>query len=296
MKRDFCFPAPLKLVLLAVLLFVVLTSCTPAATPAIEIVPVVNTVEVTREVTSEVTRLVEILVTNTPTPTPFQTAIPSSTPSKTRIPSITPTWDPPRVSILEHSACFYGPSRDYLFKYGLNATVWMRVIGRNSDGSWLFIKAGNDPDWNGCWIETTGVEFLSGDVSDVPVYWMGLPGSTLYLPPVSVSANRVGNEVTVFWEAVWMTEDDYRGYLIEAWVCQGGRQVFLAIGHPAPLPLPLVTENVGTFAVKIVDETGCLAPSNARIYSVEKHGYTSFRVIPWPTYEPTPIATRTSNP
>jgi hypothetical protein len=295
MKMYHVFPARSKFSLISVLISLVLAGCASAA-PVIEIAAVVNTVEVTREVTSEVTRLVEIPVTDTPTPTLFLSPTPTLTPSWTRLPSLTPTWDPPKVSILQHSGCYYGPDRDYLFKYGLNATVWMRVIGRNEDGTWLFVKAGNDPDWNGCWIETTGVEFLSGGVSDVPVYWMGLTGSVLYLPPTGVWATREGNVVTVSWSAVWMTEDDYRGYLIEAWVCRGGRQVFEAIGHPAPFPLPPVTENYGTFSVTIVDEPGCLIPSNARIYSVEKHGYTSFRMITWPAYESTPTPTRTGNP
>ena len=288
--------------ILFLLLLALIAACTPApaatSTPVIEVATVIQPVEVTHEVTSEVTRLVDVPVTSTPTPTLFQSATPTLTPSRTRIPSITPTWNPPRVSIREHSACFYGPDRTYLFKYGLAATVWMRVIGRNTDGTWLFVKAGDDPDWNGCWIETTKVNFLSGGVSDVPVYWMGLPGSVLYQPPVAVSANRVGNEVTIFWQAVWMTEDDYRGYMIEAWVCQGGRQVFVPIGHPAPLPMPSVWENIGIFTVKIVDEPGCNIPSTARIYSVEKHGYTGYRMIPWPPYETTaaPTATPTQTP
>ena len=66
------------------------------------------------------------------------------------------------VSILETSACMYGPGTVYLFKYGLNATVWMRVLGRNEDGSWLLIRAGNDQDSNACWIKATLVKFLSG--------------------------------------------------------------------------------------------------------------------------------------
>ncbi|MBI4732619.1 MAG: hypothetical protein HY781_10965 [Chloroflexi bacterium] len=279
-----------------ILVTLVAAACAPASTPVIEIATVIHTVEVTHEVTSEVTRLVDVPVTSTPIPTLIQTAAPTLTPSKTRIPSATPTWDPPKVSIIAHSACLYGPGWAYLYKYGLAATVWMRVIGRNSDGTWLFVKAANDPDWNGCWIETTKVEFLSGAVSDVPVYWMGLPGSVLYQPPVAVNANRVGNEVTIFWEAVWMTEDDYRGYLIEAWVCQGGTQVFLPIGHPAPLPMPSVWENIGMFSVKIIDEPGCDIPSTARIYSVEKHGYTNYRMIPWPPYETTAAPTTTPTP
>jgi hypothetical protein len=284
--------------LAALFLFLLVTSCSPALTPepAYQAATVIQTVEVTREVTSEVTRLVDIPVTDTPTPTPDWTATPTLTPTRTLFPSATPTWTPPKVRIIEHSACLYGPGWAYLYKYGLAATVWMRVIGRNSEGTWLFVRAGVDPDWNGCWIETNRVEFLSGAVSDVPVYWMGLPGSSLYLPPVAVSASRVGNEVIVSWQAVWMTEDDYRGYLIEAWVCQGGKQVFLPIGHPAPLPMPSVWENTGVFSVTIIDEPGCSIPTTARIYSVEKHGYTYYRMIPWPPYETFTSPTITSTP
>jgi hypothetical protein len=290
------------------ILVILVAACAPAVTPTpvFQVATVINTFEVTHEVTSEVTRLVEMPVTNTPTPTPYFTPTPSLTPTITRKPSATPTWNPPKVSILEHSACLYGPGWAYLYKYGLNATVWMRVIGRNEDGTWLFVKAGNDTDDKGCWIETTRVEFLSGSVADVPVYWMGLPGSVLYQPPVAVSAGRVGDEVIISFETIWMTEDDYRGYLIEAWVCQGGRLVFVPIGAPAPLPMPSVWENQGVFWAQVTDEPGCTQPSRARIYSVEKHGYTWYRMIPWPTYEatttptatatPTPTRTQNSNP
>ena len=295
MHTDFLGQRFQRLVVLS--LFLLVTSCSPVPTPepVYQSATVIHTAEVTRELTSEVTRLVDMPVTNTPTPTPDWTFTSTPTSTRTRFPSATPTWTAPKVSIREHSACLYGPGWAYLYKYGLNATVWMWVIGRNPEGTWLFVKALYDPDSNGCWIETDRVDFLSGAVSDVPVYWMGLPGSTLYQPPTSVSASRVGNEVTVSWLAVWMTEDDYRGYLIEAWVCQGGKQVFLPIGHPAPLPMPSVWENVGTFSVKIIDEPGCTLPSSARIYSVEKHGYTWYRMIPWPPYEteaaPAPTAT-----
>jgi hypothetical protein len=311
MNKDARVPARLLITWTVVLVFL-LAACASAATPApvIEIATVVHTVEVTQEVTSEVTRLVEIPVTSTPTPTltftstPDYTATPTFTPSVTRKPTLTPTWNPPKVSILAHSACLYGPGWAYLYKYGLNATVWMRVIGRNEDGTWLFIKAANDPDWNGCWIETSKVKFLSGAVGDVPVYWMGLPYSTLYKPPAFVTATRDGNEVTILWDTIWMTEDDYRGYLIEAWVCQGGKLVFVPIGAPAPLPMPSVWENTGVFSAKVIDEPGCSQPSSARLYSVEKHGYTSYRMVPWPGFDenaaatlpPVPTSTPTRKP
>jgi hypothetical protein len=60
-----------------------------------------------------------------------------------------------------------------------------------------------------------------------------LPQSTLYGPPENVYADRDGDQVTVSWDEVWMTEDDYRGYLIEATVCQGGNLVWQAVSVDA---------------------------------------------------------------
>jgi hypothetical protein len=277
----------------ALLILILLAACAPAATPApiYQVETVVQTVEVTREATSEVTRLVPMPVTETPSPTPDISPTPSLTATVTRRPSVTPTWTPPKVSILEHSACLYGPGWAYMYRYGLNATVWMRVIGRNEDGTWLFIKAGDDSPDKGCWIETDRVRFLSGSVGDVPVYWHVLPYSTLYKPPRVVIATRDGNEVTISFETIWMTEDDYRGYLIEAWVCQAGRLVFVPIGAPQPLPMPSVWENQGVFWAKVIDEPGCSQPSNARLYAVEKHGYTNYQMVPWPLFDATAVPT-----
>ncbi|HEX7434226.1 MAG TPA: hypothetical protein VF326_11280 [Anaerolineaceae bacterium] len=256
-------------------------ACSPAAVSS---TPELRRVEVTRVetrvVTAEVTRVLEVPVTDTPTP--VETATPPETPTRTRVLSPTPTLELPRVSILETSACMYGPGTVYLFKYGLNATVWMRVLGRNEDGSWLLIRAGDDPDSNACWIKATLVKFLSGEIKNVPVFWIGLPYSTLYLPPTQIRANRAGNEVTIFWMPVYMTEDDYRGYLIEAWVCQGGKQVLVPIKYETTFD-----QNSSMISVKVMDELGCDVPSRARLYAVEKHGYTNYQMVPWPGFDQT---------
>ena len=270
-------------------------SCAPSvASPAQ--MTILQTVEITREVTrvetSEVTRVVDIPVTNTPTPTLDQTFTPSLTSTITRTPTITPTFTAPRITILVTSACLYGPGSAYLYKYGLNATVWMTVIGRNMDGTWLSIKSAYDPVSNACWIKSTLVKFDTGDIKDVPIVWTALPYSTLYKPPAAVSAHRAGNEVSIFWQPVWMTEDDYVGYLIEAWVCQGGTQVFLPIKYATSFD-----HNNSMMVVQVEDDPGCDVPSSARIYTVEKHGYTDYRMINWPGFDstttPTPIQTIT---
>jgi hypothetical protein len=124
---------------------------------------------------------------------------------------------------------------------------------------------------------------LQGTIADVPVLWIALPYSVLYKPPTAVSTNRVGDEVTIFWQPIWMTEDDYRGYMVEAWVCQGGRQVFRPIGYVTSYTdNQLMIARKGIIAVKVVDEPGCDMPSRARLYAVEKHGYTNYVMVPWP--------------
>jgi hypothetical protein len=86
-----------------------------------------------------------------------------------------------------------------------------------------------------------------------------------------------------------MTEDDYVGYLIEAWVCQGGTQVFLPIKYATSFD-----QNSSMMVVQVKDEPDCDLPSSARIYTVEKHGYTDYRMIPWPGfYSTTPTQTPT---
>jgi hypothetical protein len=277
---------------IALLLMLIGTSCAPAKalptpTPAIQTVAVTR--EVTREITREVTYIVEIPVTVTPTLTPVYTYTPSLTPTLTVPPTITPTPDPPVVTVLVHSQCLFGPGSAYLYKYGLLETSRMEVIGRNLDGSWLYVQGVHG--WNPCWVKATLVKFNTGSVQDVPIVWAELPYSNLYRPPQAVSANRVGNEVTIFWQPVWMTEDDYRGYLIEAWVCQGGQQVFLPIGYVTSFD-----QNSSMIAVKVTDEPGCLVPSSARIYAAEKHGYSGYRMIPWPAYGPTAAGTPTPTP
>lgn len=96
-----------------------------------------------------------------------------------------------------------------------------------------------------------------------------LPQSTLYGPPENVYAERDGDQVTVSWDEVWMTKDDYRGYLIEATVCQAGNLVWQAV-------------SVDGTSYTFTDEDTCSGESGGILYTVEKHGYTAPIKIPWP--------------
>ena len=281
-------PFEKKVVAVMLLSFAFLAGSCTAQPPPEAIVRVetqLQTVEVTHQV--EVTRIVEIPVTVTPTltpaitdtPTPDYSPTPSFTPSLTPTITLTPTFVVPRAIVTEHSQCRYGPGAAYLYKYGLFEGTPMDILGRNELGTWALIQAvgGNNP----CWINASLLKVTRGDLFSVPVTYIRLPESRLYNPPAKVSANRVGNEVTIFWTPIYMTEDDYRGYLIEAWLCQGGQIVFTPIHSDAS-------------AVKVIDEPGCFEPSSARIYAAEKHGYTQWKLVPWPPYESTPEPTPTS--
>jgi hypothetical protein len=272
---------------LAGLLLLLLAGAACYSQPAIREVTVVQTVLQTLEVT----RIVEVPVTVTPTPTSnfsptyTSTATDTPTPSPTPTPTITPTYSAPMVRVLMHSACLYGPGVAYLFKYDLftgtlmNVLGWQEILSQNKPGVWeptvwLYIQAigGTNP----CWILSSLVEVVHGNINDTPQYTARLPYSQLYEPPKAVDAWRNGNEVTVMWSSVWMTEDDYRGYLVEAWVCHAG-QIYFA-------PVNYIGVNIAHPGLIFQDEPGCSQPSSGRVYTVEKHGYTQWRIVPWPSF------------
>lgn len=58
-------------------------------------------------------------------------------------------------------------------------------------------------------------------------------------------------------------------HLLEAWVCQTGELVFIPTGTDSNSAI-------------IEDQEGCSVPSHARVYGVEKHGYTRPVEVPWP--------------
>jgi hypothetical protein len=110
---------------------------------------------------------------------------------------------------------------------------------------------------------------IHGDIFTLRVAPVRLPQSTLYGPPQGVTAVRDGNTVTVTWQPVDMTEDDDRGYMIEANLCQNGNLVWMAVATITP-------------TYTFTDETICSEASNGLLYTVEKHGYTDPVSIPWP--------------
>ena len=162
--------------------------------------------------------------------------------------------------------CRYGPSTGYLHAGDLYLGDHGVVGGRNYSGTWLYIKF--DKLWYYCWAAASVLE-VDGNVMSVYTVERRLPKSVLYQPPSNVRATRSGSTVTVSWDRVNMTEDDDRGYMIEANICQGGNYLFVVVA----------TNNT---SYEFTDEAGCSLPSNGLLYTVEKHGYTDPVKIPWP--------------
>ena len=230
-----------------------------SVTATLTIVPLVTTQPLTPSPSPAATQTATS--TNTPAPSP--------TPSITPTATITPTYAILRGEVREQANCRYGPGYPYLYKYGVYAGYVMEVIGRNEAGTWLLIQAigGTNP----CWLKATLME-VRGEVMSVAPAYIPLPPSPYYAPPTGVAALRSGNEVTISWDALYLRAGDdaeWFSYLVEAWVCQEGRLIFIPIGSDE------------TF-ITVRDEAGCSEPSHARLYGVEKHGYTRWVEIPWP--------------
>lgn len=234
----------------------------------------------TQTVLSTSTSTFTITPSLTPSITPSHTSTdtPTSTPTVTitQTPTFTPTYSILRgVVNEEHVMCFYGPSKAYLYKYGLLGGNRLEIIGYMADTGYIEIRAigGTNP----CWMNLKFMD-VQGDINLVqPVdpLTIKLPRSTFYSSLDYVIANREGSEVTISWSPLILRAGDdslQEPYLVETWVCQNGRQVFIPLG-------------VYDTWVTIIDEPGCAEPSFGRVYGVEKHGYTPYLKIGWPPYE-----------
>jgi hypothetical protein len=207
-------------------------------------------------------------------PSPSPTASATHTPPPTNTPTITPTptYAVLRMQVKIRAQCRYGPGWPYLYKYGLVVGSNMEVIGRNENGTWALVQAinGNNP----CWVRADLIE-TQGDIMNVAPTGFKLPMSPYYGPLKAASAVREGAKVTVYFSRFRVSAGNDSGqypHMIEAWLCQDGKLEFTPYG---------TYEDYAFFE----DEPGCSAPSHARIYGVEKHGYTRPIEIPWPPAE-----------
>ena len=193
-------------------------------------------------------------LTNTATPTPTNTA--TITPTFTNTPTATIT---PSLTITSLNAPDLNP--------GDTGTV----RGRYLNSSWLHVKFDKLNYW--CWVSPSVIN-VEGNLETVRYIIPDIQsiGSNQYGPPTGLNAYRNGDQVTISWNQMIMTEDKDRGYFIEAWVCQDGLYKWWTVSFP----------NQFTTSYTVRDEAGCPYPSSGEIYTVEKHGYSQPLTIPWP--------------
>lgn len=209
-----------------------------------------------------------------PTPTETLTPTPTLTPSLTPTPSITPspTFAFPAVVVNKQAHCRYGPAQAYLHAADLYPGDTGTVRGRWHLSTWLYVKF--DKLNYFCWVAPSVVD-VSGDINTVnKLYELNLQaiGSNQYGPPTGVSATRNGDQVTVSWDMMNMTDDKDRGYFLDVFVCQNGNLIWFPVSRATRY------ETSYTFT----DQAGCSQPSGGYLYTVEKHGYSQPVKIPWP--------------
>jgi hypothetical protein len=242
-----------------------LAACTPVMIP----------VSIARASETPLTSKLADTATSTPEPLASGTYLPMNTPSPSVTPSITsePTYSKLRGIVnQEHVNCYYGPSKAYLYKYGLLKGNRLFIIGYLADTNYIEVQAiGGD---NPCWMN---LEFMDvqGDIRSVkPIdpSAIQIPWSPYYPALSYAKAVRSGFEVTITWTSLNLRAGDdseQEPYLLETWVCRGGHLTFVPIG---------AYENKAT----VLDEAGCIEPSYGRVYGVEKHGYTKYLKFDWP--------------
>lgn len=230
----------------------------------------------TRTPTATATLTPTLTATATPPPTSTLTPSVTPTPTQTLTPTLTPTptSDLPRFTVNQQAFCRYGPSRAYLPAADLYAGDTGQVWGLAPYGAWLYVQP--DKIKYQCWVAPSVVDV----VGETRGMWVNrnfyTPGpSQLYGPPGNVRAVRNGDKVDISWDSVWMTEDDDRGYFIEAFVCQKGNLIWYTVGFG-------VLKDQTVTQASILDEPGCSEASYGTLYTVEKHGYSTGVEIPWP--------------
>jgi hypothetical protein len=214
-------------------------------------------------------------ITQTPVPTRTPTVTRTSTVTTTATATLTPipTYVILRAEvIIAQAVCHYGPGQPYLYKYGVYQGNRLEVIRRVEGGNYVEIRAigGTNP----CWVKR---DYLKpngewNNLQPVAADAVVLPISPYYGPPAWVKAERSGDEVTFTYSGISISpgKDSLQTpYIVEAWVCQDGQQVFVPAGS-------------WFFSVKVHDEAGCKMPSHGRLLAAEKHGYTKPVEIQWP--------------
>jgi len=202
----------------------------------------------------------------TPSPTPSATPIASQTPTPSPLATITltTTLEGASVTADQNVNCRWGPGTVFLHAGLFAEGETAHVDGRNYAKTWLWIQQANTGAH--CWVAASAVDIL-GDLESVPVVPTDPPANPQVPSPQNVNAVRSNNKVTITWNPAPPALDLH--YLVKAKVCNG--QFIIEV-----LDTTLNT------AYTLQDQQTCSGTSSAKIFTVNKLGYSQPVKVPWP--------------
>jgi hypothetical protein len=175
-------------------------------------------------------------------------------------------------------ACRFGPGDPYLYKFTFAPTATIELVGRMEYSNWVLARAIGGT--NRCWVNGgQGYLEIQGERLALPARHphLVMPFSSYYAPMSNVGATREGATVTVTYGGIVLVpergdDSEQVPYVLEAWVCQGGEHVFIAVGSYG-------------FSAEVEDDPTCSISSHGRVSAAEKHGYVQWVEVPWPAYQ-----------
>jgi len=138
------------------------------------------------------------------------------------------------------------------------------VDGRDYAANWLWIQM-EGFDYH-CWVATSAV-IVNGDLDSVPYGPMDPPITSSVAPATGVGSVRDGDNVIVAWSPAPSAVDLH--YLIKANICNGQFVIEW---------IDVTTKTSYT----LQDKSGCSGTSSAKLFVVNKLGYSSPVQVPWP--------------
>jgi hypothetical protein len=205
--------------------------------------------------------------TFTPSPSPTSSRTPTASPSPTITPS--PTDESLLATSNSQAYCRYGPSTAFLSYADIFVGDQVELQGRYQYGGWIWVKpVGKNAS---CWISGSLLD-TPMDLGELPEidYKVSMIFSPDVEPPTNVTAVRNGSTVTISWDQINVGPADFRGYLLDAFVCQNGSYL-------------KYLDDVQTNSIVITDElNACPAASSGTLYGVHVRGYTDPVKIVWP--------------
>jgi hypothetical protein len=139
-----------------------------------------------------------------------------------------------------------------------------QVDGRNYASTWLWVKLVDETAH--CWLAASAV-IVHGDLAGVPLVSTEPPINTNLATLNNVQATRNNDNVTVTWDAAEPALDLH--YLIRAKVCSGGNIIEWQ-------------DTTLSTSYTLQDQDNCSGDSSAKVYMVNRLGYSTPVEVPWP--------------